>query len=266
MFPADPPSKPSETPERSVPVTKRQDVSRADVRLPDERPRLRADQRPAGVAGPVESPDQSGADVLVFNTCTIREKADDRFVAHLMDARAAKQHDPEKRDRRRRLLVGVDEGRPVQTCTRSSTWPSGRAPSTRLGDYISAGGEVPRGPFSTFDRFAGHLPAQARAPSTRPGFRSRGAATRAAAYCIVARGRGREQSLLGDLVDEAARLAGDGVRELTLHGQNVNSWGRDLPPAPSARPSATCCAASTPWTGSHVLRFTTRTPRTCAPT
>src|SRR5947208_15980107 len=36
------------------------------------------------------------ADFLVFNTCTIREKADERLVAHLMDARAAKQRDPGK--------------------------------------------------------------------------------------------------------------------------------------------------------------------------
>ena len=42
--------------------------------------------------------------------------------------------------------------------------------------------------------------------------------------------RGREQSRsLHDLVGEARRLAADGVRELTLLGQNVNSWGRDLP-------------------------------------
>ncbi|HWH66130.1 MAG TPA: MiaB/RimO family radical SAM methylthiotransferase, partial [Gaiellales bacterium] len=42
--------------------------------------------------------------------------------------------------------------------------------------------------------------------------------------------RGREQSRsLDDLVGEARRLAADGVRELTLLGQNVNSWGRDLP-------------------------------------
>jgi len=36
------------------------------------------------------------ADVLVFNTCTIREKADERFHARLMDARAAKLRDPSK--------------------------------------------------------------------------------------------------------------------------------------------------------------------------
>jgi tRNA-2-methylthio-N6-dimethylallyladenosine synthase len=51
------------------------------------------------------------------------------------------------------------------------------------------------------------------------------------AYCIVPAVRGREQSRRpGEIVAEVTRLARDGVREITLLGQNVNSWGRDLLP------------------------------------
>jgi tRNA-2-methylthio-N6-dimethylallyladenosine synthase len=51
------------------------------------------------------------------------------------------------------------------------------------------------------------------------------------AYCIVPAVRGREVSRRpGDILAEVTRLAGEGVRELTLLGQNVNSWGRDLVP------------------------------------
>jgi tRNA-2-methylthio-N6-dimethylallyladenosine synthase len=51
------------------------------------------------------------------------------------------------------------------------------------------------------------------------------------AYCIVPSVRGREQSRRpGDVVAEVTLLAADGVREVTLLGQNVNSWGRDLLP------------------------------------
>jgi tRNA-2-methylthio-N6-dimethylallyladenosine synthase len=51
------------------------------------------------------------------------------------------------------------------------------------------------------------------------------------AYCIVPSVRGREVSRRpGDIVAEVSRLAGEGVREITLLGQNVNSWGRDLLP------------------------------------
>jgi tRNA-2-methylthio-N6-dimethylallyladenosine synthase len=53
----------------------------------------------------------------------------------------------------------------------------------------------------------------------------------ACAYCIVPAVRGREQSRRpGDILAEVTRLAEDGVREITLLGQNVNSWGRDLVP------------------------------------
>jgi tRNA-2-methylthio-N6-dimethylallyladenosine synthase len=51
------------------------------------------------------------------------------------------------------------------------------------------------------------------------------------AYCIVPSVRGHEQSRRpGEIVAEVTRLAAEGVRELTLLGQNVNSWGRDLLP------------------------------------
>ncbi|MDX6545442.1 MAG: tRNA-2-methylthio-N6-dimethylallyladenosine synthase, partial [Gaiellales bacterium] len=43
-----------------------------------------------------EAAEPADADLLVFNTCTIRERADDRFVSHLLEARAAKNRDPDK--------------------------------------------------------------------------------------------------------------------------------------------------------------------------
>src|SRR5207244_134319 len=50
-------------------------------------------------------------------------------------------------------------------------------------------------------------------------------------YCIVPAVRGREVSRRpGDVLAEVTHLARQGVRELTLLGQNVNSWGRDLLP------------------------------------
>jgi tRNA-2-methylthio-N6-dimethylallyladenosine synthase len=50
-------------------------------------------------------------------------------------------------------------------------------------------------------------------------------------YCIVPAVRGREQSRRpGEIVAEVETLAREGVKEITLLGQNVNSWGRDLAP------------------------------------
>src|SRR6266700_105010 len=90
-----------------------------------------------------EAPSRDEADVLVFNTCTIREKPDTKFAAYLGDAAAQKRANPDT--------------------------------------IIAVGG---------------------REVSRRP----------------------------GEIAAEVTRLAGDGVREITLLGQNVNSWGRDLLP------------------------------------
>jgi tRNA-2-methylthio-N6-dimethylallyladenosine synthase len=100
----------------------------------------------------------------------------------------------------------------------------------RLGDFIQAGGEVPRGHFSTFDSFAGDLPLK-RDREHQAWLQISTGCNCNCAYCIVPSVRGREHSRHpDDLVREASILAADGVREVTLLGQNVNSYGRDLRP------------------------------------
>jgi tRNA-2-methylthio-N6-dimethylallyladenosine synthase len=169
------------------------------------------------------------ADVLVFNTCTIREKADERFHSRLMDARAAKLRDPSKV-----IVVGGCWSESIKD-ELFELYPFvdlayGPGNISRLGEFIQAGGDVPRGHFSTFDEFSGDLPMRRERPFQAWLQISQGCNS-ACSYCIVPSVRGREQSRPAELlVSEAERLAGEGVRELTLLGQNVNSWGRDLPP------------------------------------
>ncbi len=170
------------------------------------------------------------ADVLVFNTCTIREKADERFHSRLMDARAAKRRDPSKV-----IVVGGCWSESVKD-ELFELYPFvdlayGPGNISRLGEFIQAGGDVPRGHFSTFDEFSGDLPMRRERPFQAWLQISQGCNS-TCSYCIVPSVRGREQSRPAALlVAEAERLAGEGVRELTLLGQNVNSWGRDLPVA-----------------------------------
>ncbi len=177
-----------------------------------------------------EAADPADADLLLFNTCTIREKADDRFVAHLMEARAAKLRDPGKR-----IVVGGcwSESMKDELFERYPFVDLAFGPGSihKLGDFIQAGGDIPAGHFSTFDRFAGHLPGKRERRHQAWVQISQGCNSKCS-YCIVPSVRGREQSrTMEDLVAEARRLAADEVRELTLLGQNVNSWGRDLPAA-----------------------------------
>jgi tRNA-2-methylthio-N6-dimethylallyladenosine synthase len=174
---------------------------------------------------------QAEADVIVFNTCTIREKPDQRFAAHLAQARALKQADPDKviavggcyaeaqRERLFELYPYVDVA-----------FGPGSIP--HLADWIGAGGlGVARGRFGVVDRaFAGELPMHRERPFQAWVQVSMGCNSKCA-YCIVPAVRGREVSRRpGEIVAEVAQLAADGVREITLLGQNVNSWGRDLRP------------------------------------
>jgi tRNA-2-methylthio-N6-dimethylallyladenosine synthase len=176
------------------------------------------------------TPDE--ADVVVFNTCTIREKPDTRFAAHLGNAIARKREQPDlviavggcyaeaQRERLFELYPQVDVA-----------FGPGSIP--HLGEWLGAGGfGVPRSSFGIAEQrsFAGELPMH-----RERGFQawvqiSMGCNSKCA-YCIVPAVRGREVSRRpGEVVAEVTRLAGEGVREITLLGQNVNSWGRDLLP------------------------------------
>src|SRR5438067_2065282 len=173
-----------------------------------------------------ETHEQSAADVIVFNTCTIREKPDQRFAAHLAQARALKQRDPEKviavggcyaeaqRERLFDLYPFVDVA-----------FGPGSIP--HLGDWLGAGGlGVARGRFAEWASFAGQLPAK-RERAFQAWVQISMGCNSKCAYCIVPAVRGREQSRRpGDILAEITALAADSVKEVTLLGQNVNSWGR----------------------------------------
>jgi tRNA-2-methylthio-N6-dimethylallyladenosine synthase len=179
-----------------------------------------------------EATSQAEADVVVFNTCTIREKPDQRLAAHLAQAKAQKAREPGRvvavggcyaeaqRERVFELYPFVDVA-----------FGPGSIP--HLGDWLGAGGQgLPRGSFGTGEerRFASLLPTRRARPFQAWVQISMGCNS-VCAFCIVPKVRGREVSRRpGDVLAEITRLARDGVREVTLLGQNVNSWGRDLLP------------------------------------
>ena len=145
-----------------------------------------------------------------------------------MQARAAKERHPE-----RSIVVGGcwSESMKDELFERYPFVDLAFGPGniSRLGDFIGAGGELPQGHFSTFDEFAGDLPAH-RDRAHQAWVQISMGCNSTCSYCIVPSVRGREQSRsLETLVSEVEALARDGVREVTLLGQNVNSWGRDLP-------------------------------------
>jgi tRNA-2-methylthio-N6-dimethylallyladenosine synthase len=102
-----------------------------------------------------------------------------------------------------------------------------------LAEWLGAGGVgVSRSSFGIAEerRFAATLPMH-RERSFQAWVQVSMGCNSKCAYCIVPAVRGREVSRRpGEIVAEVTRLAQEGVREITLLGQNVNSWGRDLRP------------------------------------
>ena len=179
-----------------------------------------------------EASAEDDADVVVFNTCTIREKPDQRLAAHLAQARARKEREPGRviavggcyaeaqRERIFHLYPFVDVA-------------FGPGSIAHLGEWLGAGGEgVAPASFGTGEerRFSSELPTR-RGRAFQAWVQISMGCNSVCAFCVVPNVRGREVSRRpGEIVAEITRLAQQGVREVTLLGQNVNSWGRDLLP------------------------------------
>ena len=214
--------------------------------------------------GYVEAPERAQADLILFNTCSIREAADNRLLAHLGEARRLKREDPAR-------VIGVG-GCWAQSVKDEvfARFPFvdvafGPGQVHRLAEFLTSDSLSAQGYFE-FEGFTGELPGQARAARTRAGCRSASAATACArtASCrrrADARSAGRSPSSS----TRRAAMAADGVREITLLGQNVNSYGRDLRPQRCELRRA-ARASSTRSTGSSGSATRARTPRTCART
>jgi tRNA-2-methylthio-N6-dimethylallyladenosine synthase len=171
------------------------------------------------------------ADVILFNTCSIREKADSRFVAHLQQAKGLKARDPKR-------IIGVG-GCWAQSVKDEvfARFPFvdvafGPGQVHKLAEFLTSDSITAQG-FFEFEGFTGHLPDK-RAREFQAWVQISVGCNCRCSYCIVPSTRGREVSRpAGELVAEVQRLAADGVREVTLLGQNVNSYGRDLRPHPT---------------------------------
>jgi tRNA-2-methylthio-N6-dimethylallyladenosine synthase len=174
-----------------------------------------------------EVEERGAADLILFNTCSIRESADNRFVAHLGEAKRLKSEDPER-------VVGVG-GCWAQSVKDEvfERFPFvdvafGPGQIHRLAEFLTQDSLTAQGYFE-FEDFSGHLPAK-RARDFQAWVQISVGCNCVCAYCIVPQTRGREVSRRpGELIAEVESLATQGVREVTLLGQNVNSYGRDLP-------------------------------------
>jgi tRNA-2-methylthio-N6-dimethylallyladenosine synthase len=177
-----------------------------------------------------EVPERRDADLILFNTCSIREKADERFVAHLAEARALKARDPER-------VIGV--GGCWAQSVKDQVFRQfpfvdvafGPGQVHKLAEFLTSDSLTAQG-FFEFEGFTGHLPAK-RVRDFQAWVQISAGCNMKCSFCIVPSTRGREVSRpLEELVEEVRALAAEGVREVTLLGQNVNSYGIRLRPQP----------------------------------
>ncbi len=181
--------------------------------------------------GYVEAAQQADADLILFNTCSIREKADERFIARLYEARALKR----RGGGRGEIIVGVG-GCWAQSVKDEvfERFPFvdvafGPGQVHKLAEFLTSDSLTAQG-FFEFEGFTGHLPAK-RGREAQAWIQISAGCNMVCSYCIVPSTRGREVSRpLEELVDEVKGFAADGAREVTLLGQNVNSYGRGLRP------------------------------------
>ncbi len=178
--------------------------------------------------------DVEAADVVVFNTCCIRENADNRFYGQLGALK-------ELRDRRPGMQVAVGGclaqkdrdamlGRATHVDVVFGTHNLARAPA--LLRQAAQTGPVVEILDAPDPEDASSLPQALSAERELPyaaWVTIQTGCDNSCAFCIVPQVRGGEISRpFDDLVAEVRALSGRGVTEVTLLGQNVNSYGRDL--------------------------------------
>ncbi len=216
--------------------------------------------------GYAEAPERGEADLILFNTCSIRETADSRFIAHLGEAKRLKREQPER-------IVGVG-GCWAQSVKEEvfERFPFvdvafGPGQVHKLAEFLTSDSLTAQGYFE-FEGFTGHLPAR-RARPFQGWLQISVGCNCACSYCIVPSTRGREVSRPGG----RARRGGPGDgRRRRARGDAARPERQLLRPRPAIRTgtrrprSRGCSRPSTGSTASTASATRARTRRTCART
>jgi tRNA-2-methylthio-N6-dimethylallyladenosine synthase len=207
------------------------------------------------------APDEQSADVLLMNTCSIRDKAEDKVYSLLGHWRALKQARPE-------VIIGVggcvasQEGAAILTRAPFVDLVFGPQTIHRLPQMLAEIRRSGRGQvdvsFPEIEKFD-HLPAP-RASGATAFVSIMEGCSKFCSYCVVPYTRGEEVSRPAAAVLEEVRgLVAQGVGEITLLGQNVNAYEGPRPGAAPMDLGALIMAVSA-MPGVERIRFTTSHP------
>jgi tRNA-2-methylthio-N6-dimethylallyladenosine synthase len=213
--------------------------------------------------GYTSTDDPAGAEVVVLNTCAVRENADNRLYGSLGHLKPLKERNP----RMRVVVAGCLAQKDQALIQRRAPWVDVVVGTHALPSLLelirAAEHDGPQMDVREYTEvFPSALPARRESPWHAWVSVSVGCDNRCT-FCIVPLVRGPQLSRpLGDVLAEVQRLAREGVVEVTLLGQNVNTYGRDMSvPGTSQRPLfAQLLRAVNQVEGIRRIRFTSPHP------
>jgi len=157
------------------------------------------------------------ADIIVLNSCVVRQSAEDKVRNKLFNLKALKKKRPE---------VAIA----LTGCLVDSDLTGLRNSFPHVDFFLKP---------QDFDELLDWAKEYASSPAPKPGHSPTAfvsiihGCNNFCSYCIVPYRRGREKSRpVAEIISEVQGLAGRGVKEITLLGQNVDSYGHDLPDKP----------------------------------
>ncbi|MHC4549210.1 MAG: tRNA (N6-isopentenyl adenosine(37)-C2)-methylthiotransferase MiaB [Planctomycetota bacterium] len=209
-------------------------------------------------AGFQRAEEPSEADLILVNTCAVREHAEERVFSHLGQLRKHKRRNPA-------LLLGVTgcmAERLGREIARRAPYVDLIAGARSFGDILDLADAARNGTGTVVSVGHDRPPPQRDVTVRTDPYRAYVAVSRGCdhhcTFCVVPQTRGRERGRpLGDLVAEVEALVADGVVEVTLLGQNIDSYGKDRPLGEDLHHLLRACHAIE---GLERLRFVTSHP------
>lgn len=203
------------------------------------------------------------ADIIVMNTCVVRQSAEDKAYGRLSTLKPLKQKNPKLVINLMGCLVGVRSHEKLQ---QRFPYVDVFSPPSDPGPLISF---LTQGEIKSFEnaettrRFMTMdeeliLPAAERGKLVSAHVPVVYGCSHACTYCIIPYQRGIERSRpVGDILSEVRSLAAQGVKEVTLLGQIVDRYGKDIPDGPNL---ATLLGLVSEVEGIERIRFLTSHP------
>ncbi len=206
-------------------------------------------------AGYAPTADEQSADIVILNSCVVRQAAEDKVAGKLNSLIRLKRERPDVAVVLTGCMVTNQQEKLRDRFPHVDLFfdPSDFAALEQVAPEISGlGDDLAQLPHYYQDPAAVASPVSAYVPIIY-------GCNFLCSYCIVPYRRGKERSRpVADIVSEVERLVGEGVREITLLGQTVNAYGHDLPDSPGL---ADLLAAVDAVPGLDRLRFLTSHPK-----